>query len=116
MSRTPQWVSGLSGIEGVGRGRVGRVGAERWRSHLRERMCRATCWGRVNVDWQTGHCGRGEQDAGGGEGEGRDGTHLVVAGHGECAVEDELGEEWCWWKKVKSGTRASLGLWPMIPC
>ena len=51
-----------------------------------------------------------------GEEEGRDGTHLVVAGHGECAVEDGLGEEWCWWKKVKSGTRASLGLWPMIPC
>lgn len=41
-----------------------RVGGEEERREqverdLRERICLATCWGRVKVDWQTGHCERG---------------------------------------------------------
>lgn len=63
----------------------------------RERMCRATCWGRVKVDWQTGHWVRGEHGVE--ESEGGGGGHTLWS---PAMVLKAMGER-SWWKKVKSG-------------
>lgn len=59
-------------------------GAEKY---LRERICRATCWGLVKVELQTGHCGWGAGQvhivSGGALADGEEErTHLVVPCHG----------------------------------